>query len=97
MICYNCINKSICVHYSNIVSDTYVRIGFNFNPRECKQYIARAHNENLNYSRCDEFICSVCGVRLKDWVRFDEEDNTFEFDFNYCPNCGAKIDEKEGI
>lgn len=65
--------------------------------RSGKDILPVSHNENSDYSECDEFICSVCGVHLKDWVRFDEEDNTFEFVFNYCPNCGAKIDEKEGI
>lgn len=27
--------------------------------------------------------CSVCGVRLRD------------YEWNYCPNCGAKMDEVE--
>lgn len=33
-------------------------------------------------------VCSICGT---DWCHKDEMD--FEQYFNFCPNCGAKMDE----
>lgn len=48
----------------------------------------------------DKLICSHCGIVLQDWVevRYDEDmDDTthHEYVFNYCPNCGAKIEEAQ--
>lgn len=37
-------------------------------------------------------VCSVCDT---DWCHKDEMD--FEQYFNYCPNCGAKMDEVKKI
>ena len=44
----------------------------------------------------DEFICSECGAMFADvsLVKEDEENgdiNYYEFEFKYCPNCGAKM------
>lgn len=46
----------------------------------------------------DGFKCSECGISIVDYVeeRFDEEEyeTTFhEYEFKYCPNCGAKVVE----
>ena len=43
----------------------------------------------------DEFRCSVCGLHLEDWIRLDDEGNCYEYEFKYCPKCGAKMDEDE--
>ncbi len=45
----------------------------------------------------DEFICSECGAIFRDTalIVVDEDDGDelyYEFAFNYCPRCGAKID-----
>lgn len=59
------------------------------------------HATNLSaVAWCDKLICSHCGIVLQDWVevRYDEDmDDTthHEYVFNYCPNCGAKIEEAE--
>ena len=37
--------------------------------------------------RADSLICSVCNCGFDMW-KHDPH--------NYCPNCGAKMDEKEG-
>ena len=58
------------------------------------------HATNLSaVAWCDKLICSHCGIVLQDWVevRYDEDmDDTthHEYVFNYCPNCGAKIDDE---
>lgn len=47
----------------------------------------------------DEFICSECGFMTEDFSekRIDEDDGDVtyhEFEFRYCPNCGAKVVEE---
>ena len=58
-----------------------------------------AHNCNENFADCDQFVCSKCGIELQDWYRveYDEDGNVtyHEYVFNYCPNCGRKIEEDE--
>ena len=36
---------------------------------------------------CDMWYCSVCGCCFEDW---DEKPT-----YNFCPNCGAKMDGKK--
>ncbi len=55
----------------------------------------KCHNANTDYADCDQFVCSNCGIELQDWCRVerDEEDGDVtyhEYEFNFCPNCGAK-------
>lgn len=47
----------------------------------------------------DEFICSHCGLILKENCRYevDEEngdETCYEFEIKYCPRCGRKIIEE---
>ena len=60
------------------------------------------NTENLStVASCDEFVCKNCGIQLKDWVKvvpekYEDEyvDCTEqEYEFKFCPNCGAKIKE----
>ena len=66
-----------------------------FEPEDLK------HGVNVSdMNSADEFICSECGIVLRDLCRYeydeDTEDETcFEFVVNYCPNCGAKMDLDE--
>ena len=55
-------------------------------------------NESNN-NPVDEFICSECGFMTEDFSekRIDEDDGDVtyhEFEFRYCPNCGAKVVEE---
>lgn len=58
------------------------------------------HNENKDYDDCDQFVCSNCGIELQDWhqVERDEDDGNVsyhEYEFRFCPNCGARIESEE--
>lgn len=55
---------------------------------------------------CDRFICKKCGIRLDDWYRtetveYEQGDEVFydeehyEYEFKFCPECGARIVEEE--
>ncbi len=53
------------------------------------------HAENVtNAHPSDEFECSNCGLILRNYSRYDpEEDAYYEFtDWNHCPRCGARMD-----
>ena len=59
------------------------------------------HGENITKMHpTDEFICSECGLIMRDFeeIRVDEENDEcyYEFEFKYCPRCGAKMDGKDG-
>lgn len=42
----------------------------------------------------DEFICSECGFTSREMSGYDAaEDVYYEFEPNFCPNCGADMRE----
>ena len=55
----------------------------------------KCYNKHPDYAACDQFVCSNCGIELIDWRRVDHDEDgdiTYhEYEFNYCPNCGAKL------
>lgn len=54
-------------------------------------------NIGEDYAEFDQFICSECEAHLQDWVLMDEDDEDIvhEYVFKYCPNCGAKVEDKD--
>ena len=59
--------------------------------------VKHGHNDNRNYCGADEFRCSRCGIHLEDWVMYEydeefEDEFCYEYEFDYCPNCGARMD-----
>lgn len=61
--------------------------------------VIHAHNAGTDYAACDQFVCSKCGIELRDWVRVerdqdDGEEYHYEYRFKRCPECGAKMDEE---
>ena len=66
----------------------------------CEPVPKKCHNENKDYDDCDQFVCSNCGIELQDWhqVERDKDDGIVsyhEYEFHFCPNCGAKIEGEE--
>ena len=53
------------------------------------------YNINTGYDESDEFVCSNCGIQLRGWYSIEQyPDGDIEYndyEFNFCPNCGAKI------
>ncbi len=51
-----------------------------------------------NNDPVDEFICSECGLTMRDWIGYkyddDECENCYAFEFSYCPRCGVEIEEE---
>lgn len=56
------------------------------------------HGKNITAMHpVDEFLCSECGFCCSDYTqtKYDEDgDYTYscECEFDYCPNCGAKME-----
>ena len=50
------------------------------------EYIGEYDGYADGYPVCDMWYCSVCGCHFEDW---DEKPT-----YNYCPNCGAKMDKE---
>ena len=55
----------------------------------------KCYNVNPDYAECDQFVCSNCGIELQDWRRVERDEDgeiTYhEYEFRFCPNCGAKL------
>ena len=53
------------------------------------------YNINTGYDESDEFVCSNCGIQIRGWDRIEPDTNyndiVFDYEFNFCPNCGARI------
>lgn len=53
------------------------------------------YNINTGYPASDEFFCSICGIQLRGWYSIehhpDDDIEYNDYEFKYCPNCGAKI------
>lgn len=52
-------------------------------------------------AHCDEMICRRCGTHLEGWSRVEIDDydgcpdrTYYEYEFSFCPECGAKIIEE---
>ncbi len=85
-----------CIHYS--VCSSFSPEWFVYNHKEnCKdfkdksEYTEVRQGEWLSNAVSDEYVCSECdGIAPVDCEKEDF------YESNYCPNCGAKMDGKEG-
>lgn len=48
---------------------------------------------NINGESRNAIVCSICG---SGYFRYDTSENTESVMPNYCPNCGAKMEEEDG-
>lgn len=70
-------------------------------PSYSKVEIPNVTKNTSEIAHCDRFICEKCGIHLKDWARVKieeyedgyKEEGLYEYEFEYCPNCGAKVAE----
>lgn len=53
--------------------------------------VRHGRNDYMKAEGHCEFMCSICGARAY-VVEGGDLDGGY---FNYCPNCGAKMDEEE--
>ena len=62
---------------------------------------APKHTENMStVAFCDRFICKNCDIHLDNWVKVvidpdDGDELHYEYEFKFCPECGARIVEVE--
>lgn len=52
------------------------------------------YNINTGYPESYEFFCSNCGIQLRGWYSIEHHPDDIEYkdyEFKYCPNCGARI------
>lgn len=53
------------------------------------------YNINTGYPESYEFFCSNCGIQIRGWYRIkhnsDYDTEYIDYEFKYCPNCGARI------
>lgn len=55
------------------------------------------HGKNITpMNPVDEFVCSECGFTMRDISGYDSKEDVFyEYELQYCPACGAKMDLEE--
>ena len=54
------------------------------------------YNINTGYPESEDFFCTNSGIQLRRWYSIehhpDAEDIDYnDYEFKYCPNCGARI------
>lgn len=75
----------MAVDYICIIIDEQPTI----NPDDCRPH-GRWEIKLDDYD-CEYAMCPVCGEEFYD----ASGEDTIDITFNYCPNCGAKMDGKE--
>ena len=90
------VEKSYMSGYVQGVENTAKEFRFELEQESCEDAHKKCHNINPDYAECDQFVCSNCGIELQDWHRVERDEDgdvTYhEYEFNYCPHCGAKMD-----
>ena len=91
---------AICAQYCASSDETEAALGdamemIRNTPAEDDRPVIHGKNVGEDYAECDQFVCSECGIELQDWhgVEHDEggDIRCYEYEFNFCPNCGADL------
>ena len=87
------LNKFAPEHYNALINQLITKY-------PASDVVEAKYGENIGKVHpVDEFVCSGCGIFLEGWTRVvtDEDGDLFyyEYEFKYCPECGAKIDGGE--
>ena len=64
---------------------------------DAESVIYRRHGRNITeMNPVDEFICSECERCFLDSLNAYDKENEgcYEYEPNYCPHCGVKIDKE---
>lgn len=97
MSCKDCIHCSACMHTRTATLDPYQSRPTNKDTGECSDWLTTDVQEvkhgywiakELDNFRKVECSCSICG-----WSGVENYDSYVDIhDFEFCPNCGAKMD-----
>ena len=88
------VNKSIALFKAQQIVESYIHPDtISMEIRECCSNISEVHP-------VDEFICSNCGLILRDYNRYEvdedadpPDENMYEFEIKFCPRCGREVVE----
>ena len=102
MSCKDCIHCSACMHTRTATLDPYQSRPTNKDTGECSDWLTTDVQEvkygywiekELDNFRKVECSCSICG-----WSGVENYDSYVDIhDFEFCPNCGAKMDLEYNI
>lgn len=100
MSCKDCIHCSACMHTRTATLDPYQSRPTNKDTGECSDWLTTDVQEvkhgywiakELDNFRKVECSCSICG-----WSGVENYDSYVDIhDFEFCPNCGAKMDSED--
>lgn len=93
-------NKNCYIYFTNGSRFEVSEQGISYDTlyNKIKPLLEETAVKNLSkVAGCDCFICSKCGIHLEEWSRYvydedREETYCYEYTFNFCPNCGHKIE-----
>lgn len=85
-------------HFENGYENAFDSVDYWINAQPKVDAVEVVHGQNITKQHpVDEFICSECGLVCRDNGRYVYDEwaddwSLYEFEFKYCPNCGAKMD-----
>lgn len=96
------LNAIECVDISDCtdIDDIFIEVERTIDDQPTADVVEVRHGRNITEMHpVDEFICSECGFMCEDLTEkvYDEDGDYFytrEYEFKYCPSCGAKMDKE---
>ena len=100
--CNDCIHVAVCgdCFHAELCEKSEMLIGFSRdNPAYCSMFLNSANVAPMRHGRWVDNHCTACGMMpMGDemWKNHGFEPPLFERFMDYCPSCGAKMDEGAG-